>query len=235
MPARFFVDAVSSGQINLAEEEVYHVHVRRLRVGDAVDVLDGCGNIGHGTIIKLSKHQCMIDVYSCLSLEKPIPNITLLTAVPKGKRWQMLIEKATELGAGKIQPIIYNDSVAKAEGDIGKWIKWTKEACKQCGRAWLPELFTPISFEEWYSAAYSGISFAAHPSGEWMTLHPICDEIRSCKEITFIIGPEAGFTNMEEQMLHEKKCLFVALSDTILRTETACWTALAQIKLIYRT
>src|SRR2546423_9668969 len=135
----------------LRDQEAHHaLHVVRLRRGERVVVLDGAGHeflcetreLGHDTV-KLSVTQ--------KNEIPPLPyQLTLVQAIPKGKIIESIIQKATELGAARIFPLLSERVVAhldeEASGDKAeKWRQVAIEAIKQCGSAWLPQIEAPLT------------------------------------------------------------------------------------------
>ena len=132
--------------LTLAAQEAHHaLHVLRLQERERVVVLDGAGvellcevrRVGRREVILEVRQRQVVPPLSC--------QVTLLQAVPKGKTMDLIVQKATELGAHRIVPILSERVVPQldhesAEARARKWRRATVEAIKQCGSAWLPKV-----------------------------------------------------------------------------------------------
>ncbi|MEY2465937.1 MAG: rRNA (uracil1498-N3)-methyltransferase, partial [Verrucomicrobiota bacterium] len=161
---RFFLPAseCKAGPLMLSGREAHHaLHVLRIRRGERVTVLDGAGGEFICDVQDFDR-----DKVQLIAAEKnfipPLPcQITLLQAVPKGKIIESIIQKAVELGAARIVPILSERVVTQldakdAENKREKWQQVAIEAIKQCGAAWLPKIETPQTIEEFLKR--SGVS-----------------------------------------------------------------------------
>jgi len=151
--------------------------------------------------------------------------------VPKGKRLDWLLEKATELAAGVLQPVLFARSVAGGENlSAGKRNRWEAHciaAAKQCGLNRLPTLESPVPLQE----------FLAQPGDSLRLVGDVTDEgvafseaIRPAEEVRILVGPEGGFTPAERQDIREGGYQFVRLGATTLRVETAAISLLAGVR-----
>jgi 16S rRNA (uracil1498-N3)-methyltransferase len=153
---RFYLPpAECSGPVlTLTGREAHHaLRVLRVQRGERVTVLDGAGIEFLCDVRDAGRSTVELSVVEKKSIP-PLPyQITLLPAIPKGKLIEAIIEKATELGAHRIVPILSErvttrlddaDAAEKAE----KWRLVAIEAIKQCGSAWLPQVDTPMKIEE---------------------------------------------------------------------------------------
>ncbi|MEW6303122.1 MAG: 16S rRNA (uracil(1498)-N(3))-methyltransferase [Verrucomicrobiota bacterium] len=231
---RFYVPSASHHQeLTLPEREAHHaVNVLRIKEGERVVVLDGAG------------HEIMCQVRSCERGEvvlkvtqrhaiAPLPyELTLLQAITKGKTMDLIIQKATELGAHRIVPILSERTVAqvdaeRAEHKIEKWEATAIEAIKQCGSAWLPKIETPMSTKDFLAR---GERFdlpliatlqadSRHPREHFETYH--AERSRRPKTIGVWVGPEGDYTPAEINAIRGSGALPITLGQLILRSETA--------------
>ncbi len=139
--------------LRLDGREAHHaLNVLRLQRGELVTVLDGGGNEFLCAVENSSRNAVTLSV-SLKNFTPPPPcSITLLQAVPKGKIIESIIQKAVELGARRIVPLLTERVVTHLdEEDAGnkrdKWQQVAIEAIKQCGAAWLPEIEAPTAIE----------------------------------------------------------------------------------------
>src|ERR1039457_2867555 len=140
--------------LRLDGREAHHaLHVLRLKRGELVAVLDGIGNEFLCAVENSSRHAVTLSV-SLKNFTPPLPcSITLLQAVPKGKIIESIIQKAVELGARRIVPLLTEHVVTRlddrdAADKRTKWQQVAIEAIKQCGAAWLPKIEAPMTIEQ---------------------------------------------------------------------------------------
>lgn len=225
---RFYVphESFREGVITLSAEESLHASgARRLREGDAVELFDGMGQIATGRLIAVAKSGVSAALEAIHSEEPIRPSIIIATAIPKGKRWQGLVEKCTELGVTEIHPVLFKRSVVEGQGNPEKWRRWAIEASKQSRRAHLPLLHAPVSLARFLEHIVEGPCLVCSPDGD-----PILKwggQIDRANEAAFVIGPEGGLTEEEEAMCRKASYAPVSLSPHILRIETAATAACA--------
>lgn len=222
--SRFLLDVplVSPGEYVLNPQESHHaVNVLRLREGDAVVVFDGQGRHAVAEVVKADRDGVGVAV-AAVETDAHLPlALTLATAIPKGKRWQALVEKCTELGVDCIIPLLAERSVGRGEGDAERWRRWSVEAAKQCRRSLLPEITEPLGFEEVLVLAKSdkAVLVYADPGGEGPLAFQ--ESLREAKRAVVMIGPEGGFSDGELALLRREGARALRLSPFILRIETA--------------
>ena len=161
---RFFLPpgCCAGETLRLDGREAHHaLHVLRLKPGEPVAVLDGVGNEFLCTVENCARDAVTLSVSSKNFTPPPPCSITLLQAVPKGKIIESIIQKAVELGARRIVPLLTEHVVTRLDENdaIGKQEKWQHvavEAIKQCGAAWLPKIEAPTTIEQFLAADRSG-------------------------------------------------------------------------------
>ena len=231
----------------LDEAETHHaLGVLRLAPGDKAVVFNGQGAQAEVEVAATSKHAIQLRNVG-ISISAPLPcQITLAQAVPKGKNMELIIQKATELGAAAIVPLLSERTVVHLEaGELAKkqekWQSIAIEACKQCGQNWLPQIRrpeTPKSF------------FAAKPHFDLMLIASLQPGTRHLKRVLaefqaahgklpasvlVLIGPEGDFSPAEIALATASGCQPITLGQIVLRTETAaifCLSALSYELLI---
>ena len=233
MRVRIHLEEARIGKkIKISKDQVRHLKVLKIQKGETIGVFDGKGKEFEAICSEKVSDEIKIDKEI-----KPRPglktSITLAIAVPKGPRMGLLVEKVSELGVTSIVPIICSRGVVKPrKGKIKKWRKIAIEACAQSKRSSVPKVSDPVSFANLLEKVRDyNHAFICHASGESLT-KAYCE----CYSILLIVGPEGDFTEAELEAAKEAGCAKVSLSPTILRTETAGITAVAQtVGLIQKT
>ncbi len=240
---RFYLppERCAGGALRLDGREAHHaLHVLRLKYGELVAVLDGIGNEFLCTVENCSRDAVTLAV-SLKNFTPPPPcSITLLQAVPKGKIIESIIQKAVELGARRIVPLLteyvvtrLNESEAADKRE--KWQQVAIEAIKQCGAAWLPEVAVPATIAQVLNRKPSAFSLQPlafdlslvgslqkerqHPR-EWLGGFQGAHKRRP-QSVGVWIGPEGDFTPEELKTIEGSGALPISLGRLVLRVETA--------------
>ncbi len=227
---RFFVDELAEGLAALPVHEARHALLSlRLREGDSVEVFDGKGGVGQGVLCGASaarrgKSRQAVGV-RIVDLQRealPIGALHLLVAGCKGDRVAWMVEKCTELGASAIHFVEFERSVVQVGAPaIEKLRRATIEACKQCGRAWLPRLFGGETLRDAASAVPAGELLVAHPDPRAPTLSAAVADSAADSTARVVIGPEGGLSPAELDFLAQAGGRQVRLAAHVLRVETA--------------
>jgi len=233
---RFFSERLPNGQIVRIEgEEARHMHVLRLKKGDQICLFDGKGSELRGKIEAIGPRKVEITVSAREKVRISPISVDLATAVPKGKRFDWLIQKATELGIVRIRPIIAHRSVVKPKkgAKSERWSKIAVEAAKQSQRSTVPEITDALKFEEFidFTDEYD-LKLIALPTAK-QGLKEVLRK-RKPKRIVCLIGPEGGFIDEEIAEAKRKEFIPVKLGKEILRIETAGIALLSMINYEYR-
>jgi len=239
---RFYLPPEESqgGTLRLTGDEAHHAcHVLRLEAGQRVEVLDGAGTIIGCEAGNVSRNALEL-IVMCRTHRDPLPcPVTLIQAIPKGKLFEEIVEKAMELGVSRIVPLISDRVISRPEGEdaarkTAKWRRTAIEALKQCGSAWLPSLSPPVSLVEYLSGEKNTeLPLLA-------SLQPEACEVRDCvasfharhqrspQSASLWIGPEGDFSPVEtERICREASAHSISLGPWVLRTETAAIAGLA--------
>ena len=220
MKHRFFIDAdlLPDSAVLLNRDERHHAHVVRVREGEEVEVFNGRGK---SFIAKYSSEQ--------LQLTVPAPDrearidLHLAMAIINLDKFDLVLQKATELGVRSILPLVTDRVEIRAERYRGKAERWRKivfEAVKQSGRSVIPAVHEPVDFDDAIRREGLKIVFDADAA---KTSWP------AATAATLFIGPEGGWTEREIQAAREHGCAFERLGIRRLRAETAAITATALI------
>lgn len=220
-------------ELILGGREGHHgLHVLRLRIGDPVIVLDGVGGEYHCEVTALSREALRLKVLRHESILPPATQITLVQAIPKGKTFETIIQKATELGASRVVPLRSERVVAhlddeRGEAKVDKWRTVAIEAIKQCGNAWLPRIEAPVTVSDLLKRGdpHEMTLIATlqpdrrHPR-EWFERFRH-QHGRRPRTLAVWVGPEGDYTPAEVQAVQAAGGLPISLGRTVLRSDTA--------------
>lgn len=221
--------------LQLEETEAHHaLNVLRLKAGDRVVVFDGRGQEATTEIVAGGSKKSLSLKVVHTAKTPPLPcRIVLAQAVPKGKNMDLIIQKATELGASEIAPLLSERTVVRVEDERGeaeskreRWQSVAIEAAKQCGQNWLPTVGLPKSPKEFLAERARDFDLlwiaslqpdARHPRA-WLSEFPPGQPPKSA---LVLVGPEGDFTPAEISMAKAAGCRPITLGPIVLRTETA--------------
>jgi len=217
----------------LTGREAHHaLRVLRAQRGECVTVLDGAGQEFLCEVCGASKQAVQLTATERKSIP-PLPcEITLLQAIPKGKIIEDIIEKATELGAHRIVPILSQrvttrlDEAEKAE-KATKWRLAAIEAIKQCGSAWLPQVDLPSTIQDFLALQRNfDLSLIASLQGDRPSAREHFANFRAKHgrrpaSVCVWVGPEGDFTPEATDAIRASGALPITLGRFVLRCETA--------------
>jgi len=235
---RFHVEAplATGAQFALPPDAAHHAsRVLRLREGDAVVLFNGEGGEYAARIVRLSRDGVTVDVglFDPVDRETPLA-ITLVQGISAGDRMDLTIQKAVELGAVSVQPVLAERSVVRLKGERGDirrehWRRVAVAACEQCGRNRVPEIAGAIEVGD-YRAPEKSLRLLLSPAGA-KKLRSLA--VPSGSTIVLAAGPEAGFSPREEAAFVAAGFLPIQFGPRILRTETAGPAALAALNALH--
>jgi 16S rRNA (uracil1498-N3)-methyltransferase len=230
---RFYCPGLTPGTVTLSQVETRHALVSlRLRAGEVLTLFDGRGHVAHGTLEaerdrasdtgKRRKVRAVVTVRDVQTVPRPQRTLTLIVAASKGPRLTWMVEKLTELGVTRIVLADFECSVVHAgETHVEKLRRTAIEACKQCGRAWLPEIESGIALRDSVAPAGADHLLITHPDERAPSLGVWLREHAGGTHLAVVVGPEGGLTPTELEMLETAGGLPARLGDHILRVETA--------------
>lgn len=234
MTHRFYCpDLSESGTARLADTEAHHlVHVLRHEVGDQVELFDGRGLVSTCLVKAVRKRDADLEILSARRDPVPSIDLTLATGVPKGDRFEWLIEKATELGVTRVIPLMTARSVVDPrDSKLDKLRQAVVTACKQSGQNHLMEITSVVSWNDFLRDRDQRAELLiAHPYGKGV--EPVCWNAESSnRAIIVAIGPEGGFSDDEVQSAVNSGAKILQLGSRILRIETAALAIAAKFLL----
>lgn len=236
--ARFYVPpaALLEGRLRLEGAEHHHAsRVLRMRCGESVQVLDGMGGMGSGTVTEITADHTALTVSEVLHEQEKRPRLYLFQALPQGSKIDLVIQWGVELGCAVLVPFA---SARSRKVDIGlenrlqRWRKIALESSRLAGRPFLPEV---TEIKDWEEALrmldnLEVVLIADEAGGVRPT---VALAGRSPDELGLCIGPEGGFSQEEREKLLAGGAIPVTLGDTVLRTETAGMVLLAAVRCHY--
>lgn len=220
-----------SATATLSGEEAHHlIRVARVRAGEKVRLFDGRGNIWTGVVTEIDPGSPLITRLVALPPNEPDHPVHLLAGLIKGDRWEWLLEKAVELGATRITPLLTSRTVAKPPEGASRLARWEKiitAASKQCERGVIPTLDTP----ETLTAMLKKLDRPAPLETRLLFVErtSAAEAPRIEGEVRLAIGPEGGFTEEEAELFRRAGFQKASLGARILRAETAALAALSRV------
>ncbi len=223
-------EPVTGSRVVLSGAEAHHLlHVDRLRVGQDVILFDGTAGEFLARLVEVRDADAHLEILQHLERNRlPVTELTLLTAVPKGWRMDVLVQMTCELGLRTLVPVITSRSVVRPGANkLEHWRRIILESSKQCGRNLLMDLLAPLPLAEVLdqprpetTAVLLSTAGNATPITGILDQHPA--------KVVLLVGPEGGFTEEEERRAESAGFLPVSLGPSTLRVETAavCATAL---------
>lgn len=230
--------AWSTGTMALESAERHHlVDVLRAGPGTEITVFDGAGREAVARVDAIGRHDVRLTMIQQQQHAPPAVAVTLVQAVPREQRMDMILQKATELGAAAILPVITERSVVRLrEADEGKHDRWQKiilNAAKQCGTAWLPQL-APVqpALEALGHLPPADLRLVCSLEPDARPLREVVQEARARgpARVTCLIGPEGDFSAREYAAARQAGARPVSFGPLVLRVETAALYVLSVLR-----
>ena len=233
---RIFVDMSldCDQELPLSGSAANHVQrVLRLRAGASLVLFNGRGGEYSATLLRADRDATVVRVgeHHAGDRESPL-QLTLLQGVSRGERMDTIVQKATELGVTRIQPVLTEFSLVKldAEAAAKKRTHWQAVAigaCEQCGRNRVPDIAAPVA----YATALADAT--AQPGLRLLLAPDASQSLVSAAQgtaLTLLIGPEGGLSQREVQLAERVGYVGCRVGPRVLRTETAPLAALALLQ-----
>lgn len=226
-------DLLQLNTVSILEgEEAKHLLLsRRIKVGEQIEVQDSNYARFLCTVQKINKKSLeFAPIKKLVTPQEHSTTIVLYQALVAEQALDTIIKKATELGAHGIVifPAEYSPHSLRPE-KVARWKKIAQEAAKQCGRVRATTIAID-SFENILGTAITRQTFYLSQHASETVVHSQ-KIIQRSKEIAILVGPEGGWSNLEQQRLASSTAQPLVLSQFVLRADTAAIAALAQINL----
>lgn len=238
-PVRFFVPAESlqSDQITISGEPYHHLSkVLRIKTGAIVLLLDGCGFCCEVQIDQLQPHQATTKIIRQWQEKQTSLPISLLQALPKGDKFDLVLQKGTELGVSTFQPLETEHAIPSLNKErlqkrAQRWQRITSEAARQSRRTFLPEVKSLQRLTEVLKEPSNDLKLVLWEAGSVSLAKALPQEPPS--GVRLLIGPEGGFSAEEIKTITAAGFQPVHLGPRILRTETAGLAATPILQYLY--
>lgn len=241
MPPRLHVDLplAPDAVLALPPAAARHVQVLRLQPGAALTLFDGRGGEWAAELVDLGRREVRVRVLRHVEVERELAlEVTLAAGMPANDRMDALVEKATELGAAALQPLLCERSVLRLQGERAErrrahWQAVASAACEQCGRNRVPRIAPVAGLADWLA------TLAAPAPGEVrLLLSPAADTpalaqaARGARRLLLLSGPEGGLADAEQRAARAAGFVPASLGARVLRADTAPLAALAALGLL---
>ncbi len=225
MPQFFVAIHPGENSCRIVGDDFEHLtKVRRVRPGDEIDLRNADGTLLRGKVAEIFDNALAVDIVGRKECAVNSVDLTLGVALLKGKKFDVVVQKAVEIGVRKIVPLITDRAVpniaGKEERKGGRLKKIALEAAKQCMRCDVPDIEPPCDFKEFIAGAEGQVKFIAHPRDEAAELRTLLKDA-VCKECVLAIGPEGGFSDEEIAMAESAGWKPFKVGTTCMRAETA--------------
>ncbi len=217
--------------VALPKEAAHHLKVLRPKPGEEIELFDGCGRT---RVYRFNGQSARLDSPSPATVHpRAAVALTLFACITKGSRWDWTIEKAVELGASRIVPVISDRCIVRLapderEAKAERWRRVAEDAARQSDAVWLPELVAPVDFADSLAlvrecgAVFVGALATPPPPPLLAAIHEVQKKSPAAVErgLGMYVGPEGDFTPEELRSLLEI-AVPTSFGPTVLRAETA--------------
>ncbi|WP_455943313.1 16S rRNA (uracil(1498)-N(3))-methyltransferase [Neisseria sp.] len=235
---RFYVDFALSPDsvVELPDNVVRHLNVLRVKNTEEIVLFNGNGKTYPALPEVLEKRRASVRILREEATDNESPlNITLVQAVSAAERMDFTLQKSVELGVAEIRPVISERCVVRLSGEraekrVARWQEIVVSACEQSGRNIVPKVL-PLTT---YAQALQQLP--QETTKLLMSLYraqKLSDVRPQSGKVVFMVGPEGGWTEKEEQQAFDAGFQSVTLGKRVLRTETASLAAIAAMQTLW--
>ena len=235
---RFYVDFALSPDsvVKLPDDVVRHLNVLRVKNTEEIVLFNGNGKAYPALPEVLEKRRASVRILREEATDNESPlNITLVQAVSAAERMDFTLQKSVELGVAEIRPVISERCVVRLNGEraekrVARWQEIVVSACEQSGRNIVPKVL-PLTT---YAQALQQLSQETTKLLMSLNRAQKLSDIRpQSGKVVFMVGPEGGWTEKEEQQAFDAGFQSVTLGKRVLRTETASLAAIAAMQTLW--
>jgi len=237
---RLYVDTplTASAELSLPAGAARHVQVLRLQPGAMLTLFDGSGMEWPAEVLAMTRSEVRVHVNAPLAVERELKHaVHLAVVMPANDRMDGIVEKATELGAAAVQPLMSERSVLRLSGDRADkkrahWRGVAIAAAEQCGRARVTDIGAVQTLTQWLAA----LPPASSAQRRWLlsptAAEPLSRRVSETGDATLVLsGPEGGLSHIEEAAASAKGFVSLNLGPRILRADTAPLAVLGALAL----
>ena len=229
------VDLVQNTQTDLEDSIAHYLgKVLRMTTGRELVLFNNTGGEHQAIIVDISKKKVRVEVGEYNQDNRASPLTThLAIGLSRGERWDLVLQKATELGVSEITPLITERSEVKLNGErldkkMAHWQGIIISACEQCQLNILPKLNAPIPLSQFITNEHSDLNLVLHHRSDKKLA-----DYSAPTSCTLLVGPEGGLSDDEITQAQNKTFNALTLGPRVLRTETAPLTALSVLQMAW--
>ena len=233
---RFFIPQLYNEEMSITGVDAKHIgKVLRMQPGDKLQIVSDDGVSALAEVTAISETTVTVRCLEVLAeSHEPAVKITLAQGLAKGEKMDFIIQKAVELGAYSIVPVVMEHSVvrldgAKADKKVERWQKIAEAAAKQSKRDIIPQVQAVQSVSQMLANNNCKTKIIAYECEDRMSLKTALREVGQLDDLLLIIGPEGGISEGELNKAREAGAIPVSLGRRILRAETAGLVAMSAI------
>ncbi|MDN5750066.1 MAG: 16S rRNA (uracil(1498)-N(3))-methyltransferase [Pseudonocardia sp.] len=207
--------------------------VKRIRVGEVVQLTDGRGTLAHAVAETVGRDQVTLRLTARAALPAPAPRVLLAQALVKGDRGELAVELATEAGVDGVLPwraarcVARWDDGPRGDKALARWRSTAREAAKQARRPWLPVVEEPLGTAALARWVAQGAGALVLHEGATASLVDV--DLPASGDLLLVVGPEGGVTDDEIDVLVAAGARPVRLGAEVLRASTAAAVALGAL------
>ncbi len=248
MTLRLFVDqplpAGEGSEFALPPGAVRHAQVRRVQPGDPLQLFDGSGSDWPAQVLAMGRSELRVRLGAPVAVQRELPlAVTLAVVMPANERMDWLVEKAGELGAAAVQPLMAQHSVLRLDGERAArkqahWQGVAVAASEQCGRARVTQVLPVRSLSEWLAGGLPAAGArwllsadGASPATLAAPASNTASDTAPNTAVCSLSGPEGGLAPAEQAAARAAGFVPVSLGPRVLRAETAPLALLAWLGL----
>ena len=235
---RFYVDFALSPDsvVELPDNVVRHLNVLRVKNTEEIVLFNGNGKAYPALPEVLEKRRASVRIVREEATDNESPlNITLVQAVSAAERMDFTLQKSVELGVAEIRPVISERCVVRLSGEraekrVARWQEIVVSACEQSGRNIVPKvlpLTTYVQALQQLPQETTKLLMSLNRAQKLSDVRP------QSGKVVFMVGPEGGWTEKEEQQAFDAGFQSVTLGKRVLRTETASLAAIAAMQTLW--